>query len=241
MSDERDIFSIYKEHPHVCAGVSERSDGSMVWWNTLPVDETIKKNRDSYFERKGVDPARVVSGGLMHGTTVAAAEEKDAAAYLLNTDALVTNTPNLFLSITGADCMPILYYDPVQRAVGIAHAGWRGLVAGLAERLVREMTRRYDSLPEDIIVSYGPHIGVCHFEVGEDVAAQFDHANIEIREGYTFASLAKEATMRLARIGVHTTLNEVPCTYCFSERFYSARRDKETPLKGMLAYIGLRG
>lgn len=234
-----DMFTGFLDSSGLHAGMSERSDGSMVWWNSIPVDESVKKNRDAYFRRVGIDPSRVVSGGLCHGTRVLAAEEKDTGAYVPDTDALITNVPGLFVSITGADCMPIFFCDPLQQCVGIAHAGWRGLLDGIAERVIEGMQRTYGSHPEDVHVAYGPHIGQCHFEVGAEVADRFGQKNIEHRDGRLYASLRNEATLRLTALGVRRIHDKTPCTYCESDRFYSARRDKEIPLKGMAAYIGL--
>lgn len=231
---------VFNRYPQVMAGISERADGSMVWGNSLPVDEVVGKNRNRYFEKLGIDPKQVVAGGIAHGTHVAAVGEKEAGKYLLNTDALITNVPNLFLTITVADCLPVFYYDPIKKVIGMAHAGWRGLVNGVLENLVEKLQQSYGSSPQDLLVVVGPHIKSCHYEKGEEVAAQFSQQNIEQRNGHLFVSLADEAVMRLEKSGVkHISVSPL-CTYDETERFYSARHDKTEPLQGMLAYIGLR-
>lgn len=232
---------IFDQHPEVTAGMSERQDGSMVWWNTKPVDETVRQNRERYFQDQGVSPSRVVAGGLIHGTRVAVVGDEEAGEYLLDTDALITNNPNLFLTITAADCVPVFFFDPVHESIGIAHAGWKGLVKGVLENVVREMKKSYGSEPRQLLVAVGPHIQPCHFEVGEEVASQFDESNIEQRDGSMFAHLGREAVLRLQKMGVGHVTSDSTCTYCSAECFYSARHDKTKPLQGGAAYIGLVG
>ncbi len=225
---------------NVTAGISERSDGSMVWWNRKPVNETVCNNRDRFFVTQRIDPSRVVTGGTVHGTTVAVVDEKAGGQYLLDTDALITQTPNLFLTITAADCMPIYFYDPVTQSVGIAHAGWRGLVAGILESVTSEMNRVFHVVPNNLNIVIGPHIRVCHFEVSDDVAIRFDSSNVERRDNSLFVSLADEAMHRLRGVGVERITSNTVCTHCHVDQFFSARHDRMEPLLGMLGYIGLR-
>jgi len=223
----------------VITGLSYRADGSMVWWNQLPVDPMIQVNRDRYFIKQGIEPRRVVAGGMAHQTQVVAVGEDQAGHYLVDTDGLVTDVANLFLSITVADCLPVFFYDPARHAIGIAHAGWRGLVGGILENTVAMLQSTYGTSPADLIISTGPAIGVCHYEVGPEVAARFAPENIEQRNGHLFAKLVDEAVARLRAVGVNNSTVDPTCTYCSADRLYSARHDKTEPLEGMVAYIGL--
>lgn len=229
---------IFNGHPEIIAGISERIDGSMVWWNRLPVDETVRRNRERYFKRLGISPERVVAGGVVHGSAVAVAGKKEAGKYLLNTDALLTNVPGLFLTVTAADCLPVYFYDVKTKSLGLAHAGWRGLVNGILEKVVFEFNCSFGSEAADLRVIVGPHIRSCHYEVGEEVAEKFAEANTEHRQGKLFISLAGEAKLRLEKTGVKQIEVSLACTY-EDQRFYSARRDRPEPLKGMAAYAGL--
>lgn len=231
---------VFDRHAHVKAGVSECSDGTMVWWNRMPVDEAVRENRERYFKSLGIDSDRVVAGGIAHGSHMAVVSDLDAGKYLLNTDALITNIPNLFLTITVADCMPIFCYDPVEKAVGIIHAGWRGLTGGVIENVIREFHYAFGSKPENLLIIIGPHIRSCHYTVRNEVADKFNEQNIERRDGHLFVKLASEAEMRLRQLGVKSISVSPICTYDEKERFYSARRDKVEPLQGMVAYIGIK-
>jgi len=223
----------------VIAGISEKVDGSMVWWNKLPVDDLVCKNRDQYFEKIGIDPKRVVAGGIEHGVKVGIVGEAEAGQYLLNTDALITNVPNLFLTITAADCLPVFFYDMISKSIGIVHAGWRGLIDGILENTVQELGRSYGSNPENLSVIIGPHIKNCCYEIGEEVANKFIPENIEQRAGKSFANLGFEAKMRLNKVGVNNVFVSDICTFD-DPRFFSARRDKDEPIKGVVGYIGIK-
>jgi polyphenol oxidase len=82
------------------------------------------------------------------------------------------------LTIRTADCMPVLLVDPVRRVVAAAHAGWRGMAAGIVLNTVIEMQRRYASRPQDLEALLGPSIRVESYEVGEEVAARFAPAAV---------------------------------------------------------------
>lgn len=211
----------------------------MVWWNRVPVPDEVRETRDTFFRAQEIDPTRVIAGGCAHTTNVRIVSEKDAGAYIPNSDALITNQPNLFLSITAADCIPVYFFDPVQRAVGVAHAGWRGLVGGILEKVVGEMHRAYRTQSEDLQVIIGPHVKVCHFEIGEKVADRFAKENIKRRDARLFADMTNEAVSRLESTGIQKRFDKSVCTVCESDRFFSARADKKDPLEGAVASIAL--
>lgn len=229
----------FNGYQKVMAGLSERADGSMVWWNRLPVDEAVRENRERYFKGLEIKPERVVAGGLVSGIQAVTVGEKEAGKYLLNTDALLTNVPGLFLTVTAADCLPVYFYDAKTQSIGLAHAGWRGLIKGILENVVFEFHSSFGCEVNDLRIIIGPHIKSCHYEVGEYVAAKFSEQNIKRRHGRIYVKLSDEAELRLRALGVkHISVSPI-CTY-EDKRFYSARRDRLEPLKGMAAYIGLR-
>lgn len=236
----------FKDSPEILLGISEKKDASMVWWNRLPVPEDILKNRKEYFSKFNIKENNVVSGGIAHGVNVKCVDEKNGGEYILDTDALITNTSNLFLSVTVADCLPVFFFDPVTRSVGIAHAGWRGLVGGIIEKTILEMKNNFNSRPEDISVIIGPHIQACCFEVGEEVSREFDTRAVTRKDNKIFVDLGKEAELRLIESRTLPTGRQVKnieisseCTF-ESDKYFSARRDRKEPLEGMVAFIGMR-
>ena len=90
-----------------------------------------------------------------------------------DTDGLITNVPGLMLVTIYADCVPLYFVDPVHRAIGLAHSGWRGTVAGMAACMVLYMQEHFHSRPEELVTAIGPSICADCYEIGEDVAEQF--------------------------------------------------------------------
>lgn len=146
-------------------------------------------------------------------------------------DGLVTNEPNVALTIFSADCTPVLLYDPVTRAVGAAHAGWRGTASGIAARTVEAMCREFGSRPENLRAAIGPCISQCCFETDSDVpeamlAALGEEAHCAIRsvgEKY-YVDLKQLNAMWLRRVGVAQIDLSCDCTACQPQRFWSHRR-----------------
>ena len=89
-------------------------------------------------------------------------------------DGFITNKPNIDLTLSFADCTPILLYDPVKKVIANIHSGWRGTVQKIGKKAVEQMVKDYQSNPKDIIACIGPCIGKCHFEVKEDVKDIFE-------------------------------------------------------------------
>ena len=90
-----------------------------------------------------------------------------------DTDALITNEPGLPLMLFFADCTQIMIADPVNRAIGVAHGGWKGTLGGIAVITIEAMAREYGSRPENLLASVGPSIGPCCYAVRSDVADRF--------------------------------------------------------------------
>jgi YfiH family protein len=148
-------------------------------------------------------------------------------------DALVTNRTDVFLALCFADCMPVLFYDRARRAVGVAHAGWRGLQAGVLENTVRKLTEAYGVSPATLEVAIGPHIGVCCYEIGPEVASRFSETTRAVRtdaQGRTFLNLTRVARARLDRAGVPLANVSIsaPCTSCFVDAYFSHRAEGTT-------------
>jgi YfiH family protein len=141
------------------------------------------------------------------------------------TDALITRETGTVLAITVADCVPVLLFDPVTPAAGIAHAGWRGTVAQVARRTVEAMQSAFGTRPEDVIAAIGPSIGPDSFEVGRDVAAAFPDARPKGAGTFTLDLWTANAN-DLVAAGVPASQIEVAGIDTFTdERFFSHRRD----------------
>jgi YfiH family protein len=137
-----------------------------------PDPEPVLASRRDFARALGTDSEALTVVGAIHGAAVARVDEPGGVVQ--GVDALVTDRREVALFATYADCYPIVLWDPKRRCAALAHAGWRGTVAGVTSAAVRKMADEYGSKPADVLAGIGPGIcGTC-YEVGKDVASQFD-------------------------------------------------------------------
>lgn len=166
-------------------------------------------------------------------------------------DALITRKRGVALTMSTADCVPLLFYDPVTEAIGIAHAGWRGTARGMAAATVAAMGEQFGSRPTDILAGVGPSIGPCCYEVSEEVQQLFlsqrDFEELPTEERFRklvadavvfeTVELGDRASLRLnlwetnrnqlLLAGLAPEHIELPdvCTSCEKDRFFSHRAE----------------
>jgi YfiH family protein len=159
----------------------------------------------------------------------------DRPGLLGEGDALIANHPGLAISVRTADCYPILLADSRNRTIAAIHAGWRGTAAQIVLKTLEKMRSEFGTLPNHISAAIGPGIGVCCYEVDEDVSREFGFA---IR---THLDLMSENRKQLESAGVPAQNIEAlgVCTFCDAERFFSYRREKEKAGR-MTSFIMLR-
>lgn len=173
----------------------------------------------------------------VHGVAVVDAAK---AVTPVSADASYTDQPNVVCTVLTADCLPVLICNRQGTKVAAAHAGWRGLFAGVVEETIRAMQEPV----ENILVWLGPAIGPQAFEVGHEVRDAFtgDMPDTEIafknnRTGHYLADLYEIARIRLAKLGVDSVTGGNYCTYTDNQRFYSYRRDGETGRMASLIWM----
>lgn len=197
----------------------------------------VMANRSLLLDRVPDEPAWLTQ---VHGTDVV-----DAArvANAPQADASVTTQRGVVCAIMTADCLPVLFADAAGRAVGAAHAGWRGLAGGVLENTVAQMRA---CGAEDIHAWLGPAIGPDQFEVGEDVLQAFvtqDEIALQAfrpiagKPGKYLADIYKLARQVLAKSGVTQVSGGDFCTVTDAERFYSYRRDGFTGRMAALIWL----
>ena len=177
----------------------------------------------------------------VHGSRVVDAATVDG---IVEADAAVTDQSGTVAVVMVADCMPVLLADERGRCVGVAHAGWRGLAAGILQATVRSMRERLGEPDTRLIAYLGPAIGPDHFEVGGDVLQAMTSglegsaaAFVPAGAGKYHADLFALGRMALAAAGVDAVFGGGVCTYCDPERFYSHRRDRVTGRHAALVWI----
>ncbi len=157
-------------------------------------------------------------------------------------DGLITNEPGVVLTIFSADCTPLLFFDPVKKAVGAAHAGWRGAALGIGKKTVEAMAREFGSRPSDIRAAIGPCIGKCCFETDNDVPeAMYQALGAEAADHITQTGKKYHVDLKglnalwLKKAGVQQIQVSGDCTVCQKERFWSHRVTKGD--RGSLAAV----
>jgi polyphenol oxidase len=172
----------------------------------------------------------------VHGVKVA---DLDAAEAQFAADAAVTRRPGTVAAILTADCLPIVFASDSGDAVAAAHAGWRGLAAGVIEATVDAL-----GVPAKKLLAWlGPAIGPRHFEVGEEVRLAFLEGHPEAADAFQMnsrdrfmADLALLARQRLAQLGVGRVYGCGECTYTCGDRYFSHRRDGATGRQATLIW-----
>lgn len=142
---------------------------------------------------------------------------------------LITDRPGLALAATFADCYPVVLYDPQRRALALAHAGWRGSLAGVAARAGHALCREYGSQPETLIAGLGPGIcGHC-YEVSEEIARRFDQRHsFPSGSGRFHVDLAAVNRDQLLALGVpHDSLHQHGACTCEHPELPSHRRSPD--------------
>ena len=198
--------------------------------------EAVARNRALLRALLPAEPAwltQVHGTRVLDASTVAGAPEADAS---------IATQPGVVCAIMTADCMPVLLADAAGRVVGAAHAGWRGLAAGVLQNTVAAMR---EAGADQILAWLGPGIGPQSFEVGEDVRDAFAHLgpaadnafNPTAKPGKFLADLPALARLVLAGLGVSGVAGGGDCTVADARRFYSYRRDRVTGRMASLIWL----
>ncbi|MDE6259339.1 MAG: peptidoglycan editing factor PgeF [Oscillospiraceae bacterium] len=231
----------------VAHGFSTRLGGvSEGMWESLNLGQSrgddpdhVRENYRRFFAAIGADGKRLAMTNQVHGGTVRCVTTADVKTDPYDkpgyeADGLMTDLPGVALVVYSADCIPILFYDPVRRVIAAVHAGWRGTAAGIASTAVERMVDVYGCCPGDILAAIGPGIGPDCFETHEDVPNAMTAAlstavlrHIKIKENGKFAvDLKNINAMRLEQAGLdpdHIAVSQV-CTSCDPDKFWSHRK-----------------
>ncbi len=203
--------------------------------------DKVRENRRRFLAGLGLNAQQLVTPEQVHGIHVARVGKdesgrgaKEYGDCIPQTDALITNEPGLPLLLCFADCTPILFVDTEKRAVGIAHAGWKGTVGRIAQATVLRMEQEFDTDPTDLLVGIGPAIGPCCYEVGENVAAKFaaafpghEQEIIHEQDGKPHVDLWQANMQALLDAGVpRANIDRADtCTACQHKWYFSYRAD----------------
>jgi YfiH family protein len=192
-------------------------------------EAAVAENHARVYAHLGLEAGRIATPRQVHGNRVAIISDRDAGQVMPNTDGLVTDVPGIALLLRFADCQPILLYDVAHHALGLIHAGWRGVAQGIAIRAVEAMQEGFNSRPRDLVAGLGPAIGPCCYTVGHNVAAAMGYAlphwqGAMQKDGDRWRlDLSAANAQQLTKAGVRTIEEAHLCTACHSDEFFSHR------------------
>lgn len=265
-----------KHFPGIVAGFTSRHGGvSLPPYESMNMalhvgDEASKvlENRLCLLEKTGFPRESWVSAEQVHGSRITVVTNKhkgmgllDRSSAIQDSDGMLTDTPGLMLASFYADCVPLFFVDPSKRIVGLAHAGWKGTVAGIAEKMIQQMQLHWCCTRESIHAAIGPAIGLCCYEVDDTVIHPMLEQQKSIRMGDAAFDRSKDrkwigiepkgdgkyqldlklinrqilSQAGLPEENIHMSRR---CTSCEADSFFSYRRDRGKTGR-MASFIGI--
>ena len=241
-------YPLFRNTGIVRHGFSTRLGGvSQGCWSSLNLSfdrgddpEAVRENFRRIGAAIGVKPEDMVLSRQTHTTNVRVMTEQDRGKGMTrerdytDVDGMITNVPGLCLVTSYADCVPLYFVDPVRKAIGLSHSGWRGTVGKIGKETVRLMEKEFGSDPSDILAAVGPSVCMDCYEVSEDVIRKVREAFdeelwpelfYEKPDGKYQLNLWKANESIFLESGIlpeHIAVTNV-CTHCNSQIMYSHR------------------
>jgi purine-nucleoside/S-methyl-5'-thioadenosine phosphorylase / adenosine deaminase len=193
----------------------------------------------------GIHDGRIVTMKQVHGDNIVEVKDKKLKEAG-EADGMLTMEDEIFLGVLSADCVPILFLVPKNKLVAAVHAGWRGTLAGIAEKMVHLFQNSYGVEANELEVALGPSIGACCYEVKEDVAGPLlkrwgDIAKLSIQTGngemYLDLRQLNHDVLAQAGIPAENIFQVGPCTSCSPSDFFSYRRERSETGR-QISFIG---
>lgn len=167
-----------------------------------------------------------------------------AKSFELEGDFIITNQPNIALSILTADCLPIIFYDTEHHAIAITHAGWRGSLASITKKTVEALQTTYASEPQHLLVFFGPSAKTCCYEVTQEFLKQLNKTQqqqcIRIKKDKLFFDNVLYNILELQKLNIPTeniNLEFNECTMCYKNYASYRRYGLKSPLQISAIYL----
>lgn len=201
--------------------------------------EKVRENRESFFRKIGLGTGRVAFQKQIHSDIIAVV---DTGGLIGNSDSMITAATEVGLAISIADCTPIFIYDKSNRLIAAVHSGWRGTAKKILEKTLVKLKNEFGSSALDLIVYIGPSITQKNYEVGEEVAKQFDEKYLLVADNKIYLDVAGANLDMISNFGIPKNQVERSPLCSFGEKklLYSYRRDGKLSGRS-LGVIALKG
>ena len=205
--------------------------------------EELEKAKDNFKELTSAintNYKNIVKARQKHTKNIKIVEEKGNepefySENFINTDGLITNKPNIMLSTSNADCILLLFFDPIKKVIANTHSGWRGTLQRISVETVKQMQQNYGTNPQDIICCMCPSIRKCHFEVSEKEKDLFENEFKEL-QGFIKETTPKEKwhidtiyinkeILKHAGLREENIVDSGICSVCESSQIHSYRAE----------------
>jgi YfiH family protein len=199
-------------------------------------EDSVSRNLEAIAAAFAIPEGGMILMGQVHGDRICVIDSDGVPPESVpGCDGMITNRPGVALAVKTADCVPLLFVDPVRRVIGVAHAGWRGAAHGIAGRMVRLFRETFASRSGDLYVAIGPAIGTCCYEVDAPVGEAFSvrpDADRFLRpcrekEGRWMLDLPLANRLELTALGISVGNISITghCTACRTDLFFSHRAE----------------
>lgn len=240
-----DAIKILTKYDRIVAALSLAGAGTMKLRDNQK-DDQVRSNQSLFLQDIGIDYNQFFYGKVVHGANVGVISDR-SDRVTPDTDALVCETPGLYIGITVADCFPVYFYDEVRGICAVAHAGWRGTVKGILPATIDKMVE-IGSNPSDIHIEFGPGISQANFEFHyAEMIKEFGQYSQDkyIDSGSSLDKITIDLQAILCDQLMEKDIELENIQYCgectfADERFFSARRHNGDSHGAMLAVIGMK-
>lgn len=185
-----DLISVFStRHGGVSTGIYESMN---LGFSTGDKKENVFENYKLFTENAGIDFNNIVISSQYHHNNIRIVTDKDRGKGIIreqdydDIDGLITNSANIALTTTHADCAPVYFYDPEHKVIGLAHAGWMGTSMDICGEMIKALLQTFGTNPQALLVAIGPSICRECYEVDLDVKQVFDKLHVSVEEHITF-------------------------------------------------------
>lgn len=202
-------------------------------------ENRVLNNRKLFFRELGLKPEQIAFQKQIHSGIVTYV---DKGGLIAESDAMITDKPGIGLAISVADCTPVFIYDQKQKIIAAIHAGWRGTKECIVENTIKKLKNDFNVHPRNLYCYIGPSISQPNYEVGSEVAEQFDEEYLLKKDGKIYLDVRTANYDMLIESGVPVSHVQVSnlCTYANNSLLHSYRKDGQVSGRGY-GVIAMKG